>query len=101
VNPLVDVSKFLSEDVSESNYGGYVNRQLDELYEQFNQTLDFDEQRSLMREYERIVLDEGSHMFITLWWYRIMPHRSYVRGWKISPSHYLNQDLANVWLSKN
>ena len=21
-------------------------------------------------------------------------------GWKISPSHYLNQDLANVWLDK-
>lgn len=101
VNPLVDVSKFLSEDVSEANYGGYVNRQLDELYEQFNQTLDVDEQRSLMREYERIVLDEGSHMFITLWWYRIIPHRSYVRGWKISPSHYLNQDLANVWLAKD
>ena len=23
-----------------------------------------------------------------------MPYRSYVKGWKISPSHYLNQDLA-------
>jgi peptide/nickel transport system substrate-binding protein len=26
--------------------------------------------------------------------------RSYVKGWKISPSHYLNQDLANIWLEK-
>ena len=26
---------------------------------------------------------------ITLWWYRIIPHRSEVKGWKISPSHYL------------
>ena len=26
--------------------------------------------------------------------------RSYVKGWKISPSHYLNQDLANIWLDK-
>jgi peptide/nickel transport system substrate-binding protein len=101
VNPLVDVSKYLSEDINEANYGGYVNRQLDALYEQFNRTLDVEKQRDLMREYERIVLDEGSHMFITLWWYRIIPHRSYVRGWKISPSHYLNQDLSNIWLAKD
>ena len=26
--------------------------------------------------------------------------RSYVKGWKISPSHYLNQDLATIWLDK-
>jgi peptide/nickel transport system substrate-binding protein len=26
--------------------------------------------------------------------------RSYVKGWKISPSHYLNQDLGNIWLDK-
>jgi len=24
----------------------------------------------------------------------------YVRGWKIGPSHYVNQDLANVWLDR-
>jgi len=23
-----------------------------------------------------------------------------VKGWKIGPSHYLNQDLANVWLDQ-
>jgi hypothetical protein len=34
------------------------------------------------------------------YWYRIVPMRSYVKGWKISPSHYLNQDLANIWLDK-
>ena len=36
----------------------------------------------------------------TLWWYRIVPYRSIVQGWKISPSHYLNQDLAMVWLAQ-
>jgi hypothetical protein len=28
-----------------------------------------------------------------------VPERSYVHGWKISPSHYLNQDLSTIWLS--
>jgi peptide/nickel transport system substrate-binding protein len=27
-----------------------------------------------------------------------VPHRSYVKGWKIGPSHYVNQDLATIWL---
>ena len=34
------------------------------------------------------------------WWYRIVPYRSYVKGWKISPSHFINQDLATIWLDK-
>ena len=53
-----------------------------------------------MRSYEKRVLDEQAHNFMTLWWYRIVPHRSYVKGWKISPSHYLNQDLSRVWLDR-
>jgi hypothetical protein len=28
-----------------------------------------------------------------------VPLRSYVHGWKIGPSHYLNQDLGTVWLA--
>ena len=48
----------------------------------------------------RHALDTKVLTIMTPWWSRIIPHRSYVKGWKISPSHYLNQDLANVWLDK-
>jgi peptide/nickel transport system substrate-binding protein len=54
----------------------------------------------MMREYERIILDEEAYVGHALWWYKINPHRSYVKGWKIAPSHYLNQQLDNVWLDK-
>ena len=100
VNPLLDVSKYISNDRSAINYGSYKDRVLDDLYDRMNRTLDFDEQRRLMRQFEKRVVDEQAHSFVILWWYRIIPHRSVVRGWKISPSHYLNQDLANVWLAK-
>jgi peptide/nickel transport system substrate-binding protein len=30
----------------------------------------------------------------------MVPHHAYVKGWKISTGHYLNQDLATVWLDK-
>jgi peptide/nickel transport system substrate-binding protein len=53
-----------------------------------------------MREFERHVLDAQAHELVITYWNRIVPLRSYVKGWKVSPSHYINQDLAKVWLDK-
>src|SRR5260370_13324151 len=61
---------------------------------------DFARQRDLMRQFERWVLDDAAHEIFLLWRYRIVPYRSYVKGWKIGPSHYVNQDLATIWLDK-
>ena len=58
------------------------------------------EQKAFMDKLQKRVLDEQAHNFQVMWWYRIIPHRSYVKGWKISPSHYLNQDLSGVWIDK-
>lgn len=98
VNPLADTAKFLP--TAGDQYGGFQDEELTKLFTAMNRTADEAEQRRLMRAYEKRAIDEEVHNFITLWWYRIIPHRSYVKGWKISPSHYLNQDLANVWLDK-
>ncbi|MEJ2375767.1 MAG: ABC transporter substrate-binding protein [Pseudolabrys sp.] len=100
VNPLLDVSKFISDDVSGNQYGGYKDRELDKMFTAMNKSPDPKEQRAIMRKFEKRALDEKANAFITLWWYRIIPHRSYVRGWYITPSHYLNQQLDNVWLDK-
>jgi peptide/nickel transport system substrate-binding protein len=100
VNPLLDVGKFLSFDVGNESYGGYTDREVDKMFRDMNSAADPAEQRKIMRAFEKRVLDEQAHSLITLWWNRIIPHRSYVKGWKVSPSHYLNQDLANVWLDK-
>jgi peptide/nickel transport system substrate-binding protein len=53
-----------------------------------------------MRQFEKRVLDTEAHESFLLWRYRIVPYRSYVKGFKISPSHYVNQDLATIWLDK-
>jgi len=39
------------------------------------------------------------HM-ISLWQHRIIVHWAKLKGWKITPSHYINQDLVNVWLAE-
>ena len=53
-----------------------------------------------MRQFEKRVLDTEAHEIFLLWRYRIVPYRSYLKGWKIGPSHYVNQDLATIWLDK-
>ena len=34
------------------------------------------EQKALMRQFEKRMLDEQAHNFQVMWWYRIIPHRS-------------------------
>src|SRR5262249_16237314 len=74
--------------------------QLIDLYQKMLRETDSAKQRALMRDFEKRVLDTEAHEMVMTYWNRIIPLRSYVKGWKIGPSHYLNQDLANVWLAK-
>ena len=101
VNPLADVSGYQSDDIAGNNYSGYQDREMDSMFEAMNRSNDPAEQRRIMRAYEKRALDEQAYQLITLWWYKINPHRSYVKGWKIAPSHYLNQSLDNIWLDKS
>jgi peptide/nickel transport system substrate-binding protein len=98
VNPLVDVSKFRPD--AGDQYSQIQGPDLIKLHDAMNRTGDVAEQRKLMRTYEKLILDEQANNFVTLWWYRIIAHRSYMKGWKITPSHYLNQDLSGVWIDK-
>ena len=100
VNPLLDVGKFLPRSVYAENYGNYEDQKEIDLYQRMLHETDFTKQRALVRKFEKHVLDTEAHMFMTPWYYRIIPYRSYIKGWKISPSHYLNQDLATIWLDK-
>ncbi len=99
-NPLLDVQEYLPSSVYEANYGYYEDPQEVDLYNKMLRETDFTKQRALMRQFEKYVLDDQAHEIWVVWWNRIIPYRSYVKGWKISPSHYINQDLATVWLDK-
>ena len=99
-NPLMDVQPYLPASVYTANYGQYEDQAEVDLYYKMLRETDFAKQRALMREFEKYVVDDQAHEIWVLWWNRIIPYRSYVKGWKISPSHYTNQDLATVWLDK-
>jgi peptide/nickel transport system substrate-binding protein len=100
VDPDLDLYKFLSTDRNPSNYGRYTDRVLDELYDKQSRATNPEERKQYLRQFEKRLLDEEVHYLMTLQWHRIIPHSARVKGWQITPSHYLNQQLDTVWLTE-
>ena len=98
--PDLQLFKFVSSDKSPVNYARYRDGVLDDLYEKQSRTTDAKERLKLLRQFEKRVLDEQAYQFNILWWQRIVPHHAKVKGWKITPNHYLNQDLRDIWLTE-
>jgi len=96
VNPAIDVSKWIKGAGNE--YTNHQDDKVTELYLDMLNEPDEKKQYEKMRTFETYLLGEQAHYIPGLWWYRIVPHRTYLKGWKISPSHYLNQTLENVWI---
>ncbi|HVH77556.1 MAG TPA: ABC transporter substrate-binding protein [Stellaceae bacterium] len=100
VNPLIDVQTYLPASVNSANYGYYDDPKEIQIYDKMLHEPDPAKQKTLMYQFTKDVMDTQAHMAFLLWWYRIVPYRSYVHGWKIGPSHYTNQDLGTVWLDR-
>jgi len=97
--PDLQLFRFVSSGKSPINYARYKDSVLDELYERQSRETDPKARLKLLRQFEKRVLDEKAYQFGLLWWQRIVPHSSRLKGWKITPSHYVNQDLRDLWLA--
>jgi peptide/nickel transport system substrate-binding protein len=97
--PNLQLIKYISADRSPINYAGYVDRKLDELYDRQSGELDKAKRIAVLREFERHALEQ-SYIIPTIWWHRIIVANKKLKDWEITPSHYLNQDLADVWLDQ-
>jgi peptide/nickel transport system substrate-binding protein len=100
VNPLMDIQKFLPASVDAENYARYEDEKAVALYDTMLHESDPAKQRAEMRDFEKYMLDTEAHAMWVLWWHRIVPYRAYVKGFKIAPTHFINQDLARIWLDK-
>ena len=98
VNPIVDIAKYVGS--SSNNRANFEDPVIEDLFKRLGRSGDFAEQQALMREFEKRTIQDEAHEGLTLWWRKINPHRSYVKGWNIAPSHYLNQHLDQVWLDE-
>src|SRR2546429_7274109 len=93
-------SSDLPRGISDANYTRYKDSVLDELYVKQGRAIDLEERKKYVREFEKRLLDEEAHTMYTLQWHRIIPHNSRVKGWTVTPSHYLNNQLDTVWLAE-
>ena len=100
VEPDIDISKFQSVGVSDNNYARYKDPVLDDLFIKQARAVDPEERKRHLRAFEKRLLDEETHYLYTLQWHRIVPLNAKVRGWTITPSHFLNQQLDGVWLAE-
>ena len=99
VNPTLDISKFLSEDRSDQNYAKYTDRKLDEIFDAQLREPNKAKQKQMLWEFDKRV-NEESYYITTFWWNRIIVHSSKMKWWEVTPSHYLNMQLASVWLDQ-
>jgi peptide/nickel transport system substrate-binding protein len=100
VEPDIDLQKFQSTGTSDNNYSRYQDPVLDDLYIKQARAMDPEERKKLLRAFEKRLLDEEVHYLYSLHWHRIVPHSAKVRGWTITPAHYLNQQLDTIWLAE-
>ncbi|MER3398882.1 MAG: ABC transporter substrate-binding protein [Chloroflexota bacterium] len=99
-DPDLQLLSFISPERSPVNYARYRDPVLDDLYDRQSRELDPERRKQLVWEFERRVLGDMAYHMISLWQHRIIVHWAKLKGWKITPSHYINQDLVNVWLAE-
>lgn len=100
-DPSVPLTRVISADKSDLNFGGYIDRVLDDLYAKQDRTMDPVERKKLVNQMEKRALEEMAYLIPFPWGHRIVAHSPKMRGWKALPSQQCNTDMVNVWLSED
>jgi peptide/nickel transport system substrate-binding protein len=93
------LAKFLSRDRAPQNMSRSKDPELDKIYDEHIRERDPAKRKTMVAAFEKRLFEQG-YQEPLLWWYRIVPTNKAVMGWKMSPSHNLGQDLAEVWLNQ-
>ena len=96
-NPTSQLAKYVSRDLSPVNYSGSTDRFLDALY--IGQAISTDprQRARIVRDFEQHAITQAYTVPI-LWWNRIVVTSARLKGWNMTPSHFIGQDLTDVWL---
>ena len=98
-DPTQNFVKFLSKALTPLGYSGHEDGKIDALYEKQRRMLDPVERTKVVRELDRYVLTTA-YSVPFLWSQRIVALPTKVKGWHMTPTHYLSQDLVEVWLDQ-
>jgi peptide/nickel transport system substrate-binding protein len=97
-DPTNVLVKYVSYDKAEVAVARATDRELDRLFDEQARTIDPAARKALVRQFEARALDQ-CYAIPILWWQRIVAMNTQVRGWSMSPTHMIYQDLSDVWLA--
>jgi peptide/nickel transport system substrate-binding protein len=98
-DPTIQLTKYVSPDLSPVDFSGATDRFLDALFIGQAMTTDRLERAKIVHDFERHALTEA-YTVPLLWWNRIVATSAKLKGWSITPSHFIGQDLTDVWLEQ-
>jgi peptide/nickel transport system substrate-binding protein len=98
-DPSQQLAKYLSRPLGSANYANAPDPVLDKLYLDQSASADPLKRAGIVRAFEERALTEA-YCVPVLWWNRIVVTASAVKGWSMTPSIYVGQDLAEVWLDR-
>ncbi len=98
-DPSVALARNTSADISSYNPSGFVDRTIDELYRKIDTEFDVPARKKLVREFEARFLGEA-YQVPFLWLNRTVAMPAKLKGFIMTPSHFLNQDLGGLWLTE-
>jgi peptide/nickel transport system substrate-binding protein len=96
-DPSLQLVRQTSRDVNPTNQSFSVDRKVDALYEQQARELDFNKRKQLVQQLEAFLLQQSYS--VPLFWakrYHVMDAR--YRGYVVTPSTFVGEDLADVWM---
>jgi peptide/nickel transport system substrate-binding protein len=98
-DPTQQFAKYLTKASSSLGYSGHEDAKLDQLYEQQRRAIDPVARRRIVNELERYAITTAYNVPL-IWYHRIITNHRKIKGWHFTPSHYVQQDLVDVWLDQ-
>jgi peptide/nickel transport system substrate-binding protein len=93
------LAKYLSLSRAPENRSRSNDPELDKIFDEHMRERDPAKRKAMIQAFEKRLFEQAYQQPL-LWWHRIVPTHKVVMGWKMSPSHNLGQDLAEVWLNQ-
>jgi peptide/nickel transport system substrate-binding protein len=98
-DPTLSLTKYLSASKNPLNLSRANDAEIDKLYELQLREADNKKRQGYIQALEKRLFEQAYQQPL-LWWHRIVLSHKTVMGWKMSPSHNLGADLAEVWLNQ-
>ena len=98
-DPTAQFAKYLTKAASPVGYSGHEDVKLDQMYEKQRRIIDPVARKAFVQDMDRYAIRQAYNVPL-LWYHRIIASNAAIKGWNFTPTHYVGQDLVEVWLDR-